>query len=265
MAAERWDIVHSIGGALPGATVITAQYCQAGWRASARRWPSRLVGSFERTCRQINTWSAIRNERRAASHPALRALIGVSRSALEEWRAHYHASAAVGAVVPNGVDLARFRPGGAADHTALRASLGMTQDARIALLVGAIVLLLVARRHMLWATQVQNLIAGRSYVTIIDEYRDTSGVLPSSLSQLDLPAWATEDHLDAWGRPFVYEVKSDGFVLVSYGRDGLPDGTDYWGIRDTSAQKGRSYQNICYEWDADQLFSDLGGHRACGK
>ncbi len=136
---ERWDIVHTIGGAVPGATVITAQYCQAAWLSAAHRWPSELVGPAERLYREAVTRLAMRAERQAASHPSLRAVIGVSHRTLGEWRSHYGAAPPVEAVAPNGVDPDRMRPGGPAERERLRVELNVPASARLLLLIGALV------------------------------------------------------------------------------------------------------------------------------
>ena len=87
VGANQWDIIHTIGGAMPGATVITAQFCQAAWAAVQRNARlSSLVGPLERTYRNMNTAMAERSERRAAHHKDLRALIGVSARTAGEWQ-----------------------------------------------------------------------------------------------------------------------------------------------------------------------------------
>ena len=101
LAGARYDVVHTIGGALPGATVITAQFCHAAWRA-ANRSPSlneRLVAR-----------QAIAHERAAYRHPALRAVIAVSARTAEEVGRHYGPLTVPVTVIPNGVDAARFAP-----------------------------------------------------------------------------------------------------------------------------------------------------------
>jgi glycosyltransferase involved in cell wall biosynthesis len=139
VADQSWDIVHTVGGALPGAGVITAQYCHAAWREAARRWESDLVGVGEGLYRAVDTRLAMRDERRAARHPGLRGLIGVSQRTLDEWRASYGAAPPVQAVVPNGVDLTQMRPGTSDDRRRLRADLELPESATVALLVGALV------------------------------------------------------------------------------------------------------------------------------
>lgn len=139
LAGVGWDIVHAAGGALPGATVITAHFCHTGAREAARRWPSNLVPGTVRLYRTLDAVSATRNERRAARHPDLRALIGVSQRTLDEWTKDYCLSATVRAAIPNGVDCSRFRPGTNSDREALRVELGIPASAPVLLLVGALV------------------------------------------------------------------------------------------------------------------------------
>ncbi len=139
LASDEWDIVHTVGGALEGATVITAQYCHVAARAAARRWPSGLIGPLERGYRAFETIAAVRSERRAAQHAKLRALIAVSRRTLCEWRDGYRAAPPLQAVIPNGVDCTHFRPGDGSERRALGDELGIPKAGRILLLVGALV------------------------------------------------------------------------------------------------------------------------------
>lgn len=136
---ERWDVVHTVGGALPGAGVVTAQYCHRAADEAARRWPSEHTGRLESAYRRLDSYFAANDELAAARHPGLRALIGVSRRTLNEWKAAYRPAAAHEAVVPNGVDAERFRPAEPEERAELRRSLGLQGSARIMLLVGALV------------------------------------------------------------------------------------------------------------------------------
>jgi len=96
-----YDVVHTIGGALPGATVITAQFCAAEWRRldCGAGWYQRLVSA-----------QAVRDERAAYRHPNLAAVIAVSRRTAEEVKRHYGPLTAPVYVIPNGVDLDAFAP-----------------------------------------------------------------------------------------------------------------------------------------------------------
>lgn len=111
MTREGYDVVHGIGGVLPGATVITAQFCAAEWRRiSPRPTPyQRLVAA-----------QGIRDERRAYRHPALRAVIAVSRRTADEVERHYGPLRAPVAVVPNAVDQRVFQPRHEAEGGRLR-------------------------------------------------------------------------------------------------------------------------------------------------
>ena len=97
----RYDVVHTVGGALPGATVITAQFCAAEWRRLDRRagWYQRLVSA-----------QAVRDERWAYRHPALRAVIAVSQRTAAQVERHYGPLRVPVHVVPNAVDLGEFAP-----------------------------------------------------------------------------------------------------------------------------------------------------------
>lgn len=112
--SERYDVVHAIGGALPGANVITAQFCAAEWRRlnQGAGWYQRQVSA-----------QAVRDERAAYRHPGLAAVIAVSRRTAEEVKRHYGPLAAPVYVVPNGVDLETFAPAGEPRRAAPRARL----------------------------------------------------------------------------------------------------------------------------------------------
>ena len=101
---EHFDVVHTIGGALPGASVVTAQFCHATWAAVAPR------ASLNR---RLVTRQAIADERAAYRHPALRAVVAVSRTTAADVALHYGPLRAPVTVIPNGVDLDVFRPKGA--------------------------------------------------------------------------------------------------------------------------------------------------------
>ncbi|HXY69990.1 MAG TPA: glycosyltransferase family 4 protein [Gemmatimonadales bacterium] len=103
--AGRYDLVHTVGGALPGANVVTAQFCAAEWRRlnTDADWYQRLVMA-----------QAVRDERAAYRDPALAAVIAVSRRTAGEVERHYGPLSAPVYVIPNAVDLDAFAPRAAA-------------------------------------------------------------------------------------------------------------------------------------------------------
>jgi UDP-glucose:(heptosyl)LPS alpha-1,3-glucosyltransferase len=98
---SRYDVVHALGGALPGASVITAQFCAAEWRSLNPRasWYQRLVSA-----------QAVRDERQAYRHPSLRAVIAVSSRTADEVERHYGPLHVPVHVIPNAVDPRTFAP-----------------------------------------------------------------------------------------------------------------------------------------------------------
>ena len=137
LANASFDIVHTVGGAFPGADVVTAQFCQAAWDAVARTTPSKLSGPIERAYRRRQTVTAMAHEQRAAS--GVRALIGVSRGVLGEWRSAYALPAHHATVIPNAVDAARFAHGSDSQGSVLRERFQIPGDAFCLLTVGALV------------------------------------------------------------------------------------------------------------------------------
>ena len=114
--------------------------------------------------------------------------------------------------------------------------------------------------------QWRNMERGRTCVREIDDFKRRYGAYPATLQQ----AVRGEHRLDAWGRPFSYATKGGGFLLVSYGRDGAPDPEvwDPWRARNpalTTHEAPKYVWTICGRPDADQIMSDFGEHRICGK
>lgn len=137
IAREGFDVVHAIGGALPGATVVTAQYCHAAWLEAKRRYRVRDGALATRVYHRLVSRQSVAFERRAYASPALREVIAVSARTADELAAHYGVDRARVTVVHNGVDPAVFdraRYPGARD--ALRRTLGLAPQTPLALLVG---------------------------------------------------------------------------------------------------------------------------------
>jgi hypothetical protein len=97
----------------------------------------------------------------------------------------------------------------------------------------------------------------------LERYREKSGEYPTNLA-LALPEEkrSLEYLKDSWGNALWYETDGTSYLLVSYGLDGKPDGTDYRAVRNSAPRlNGR----ICQDYDADEFVSDVGWHRVCGK
>jgi glycosyltransferase involved in cell wall biosynthesis len=69
----------------------------------------------------------------------MRAFISVSRCTAEQWRTHFGRDVDNFAVVPNGVDVDRFRPSDDSDRRRLRASMGLPVDRFLVVYAGRIV------------------------------------------------------------------------------------------------------------------------------
>jgi len=97
----------------------------------------------------------------------------------------------------------------------------------------------------------------------LNVYREENGRYPTDLA-LALPEGRepTEYLVDPWGHALWYESNGASFLVVSYGRDGKSDGTDYQAVR---AAAPRMNRQICQDYDADEVISDAGWHRTCGK
>lgn len=84
--------------------------------------------------------------------------------------------------------------------------------------------------------------------------------LSSAVAEYGLKGQMYAALTDNWGNPVVYESRSTAYILVSLGRDGQPDGIDYWNVR----QANQSAE-VCEDANADMIASDIQWHRFCGK
>jgi len=113
----------------------------------------------------------------------------------------------------------------------------------------------------------------KTYRAILDAYRSLRLRFPETLQIAVREVGVTgggETSLlkaeDAWGHPLLYETRGSGsaYILVSYGHDGRPDGSDYWWLRSAFGERGYAPE-ACPTFDADIIASDLAFHRPCGR
>lgn len=107
--------------------------------------------------------------------------------------------------------------------------------------------------------------------TFIDDgaraFRSTRGRYPADLvefcrfmrAERKYSSVCQNKRRDAWGRPLLYFVRHDGYVVVSLGRDGKAQHKDFWRLR-----ANKTWVHDC-SLDADLVDSDRGRHVTCGK
>ena len=108
----------------------------------------------------------------------------------------------------------------------------------------------VVRPMLLRSTQITNLQTMRRFKGEVESFQRAHGAYPKSFSGLD-----------AWGNAVSYTSDGRQYLLVSYGRDGRPDGSDYRAMRAT----GELRNEPCADLNANIVFSDRGELRNCGK
>ena len=130
------------------------------------------------------------------------------------------------------------------------------------LLLSSVCYAFVIRPFNLHGRQITDLVLCRDYVQFIVEYHEAHGQYPPTLL-----AAVQHDRFEqfgslrnAWGHPLEYQSDGSTFLLVSLGRDGKRDGSDYSALR-----ANKAWAKVCGDWNADQVFSDQGEHRICGK
>jgi len=115
----------------------------------------------------------------------------------------------------------------------------------------------------LYNIQVNNLEQSKFLYHELTKFKTAHGTYPFYLNDLPVDRGQRARGavpVDYWGHPLYFEARNDSFILISFGRDGKPDGLDYWSLR----EKGEDV-SICHDWDADQVMSDRWFHRECGK
>ena len=109
--------------------------------------------------------------------------------------------------------------------------------------------------------QVRSLADMQTIGRCVDQYKKDHGVYPESLN-LAIAAYSSNTFSrDGFGGPYFYEARDGGFILVSFGAGGKPDGIDYWSLRNEAAPMER----VAGDFSADQVLSDRGWIREAGK
>lgn len=119
--------------------------------------------------------------------------------------------------------------------------------------------------------QKMNHLMSVSASTFIDDgaraFRSARGRYPADLSEFCRFVRETRKYSsvcqnrcrDAWGRPLLYFVRKDRYLVVSLGRDGKAQHKDFWQLR-----ADNTWIHDC-SLDADLVDSDRGRHVTCGK
>lgn len=129
-------------------------------------------------------------------------------------------------------------------------------------LVFAAVYVWPARPFVLGMRQVRTIADGRGIAAQIEQYREEHGRYPLTLATALPPSQSAPLRKDGWGNRWVYITDGSAFLLLSFGRDGKPDRTDY---RLLAGQGDIEFRSTCGDWDADQIISNRGIHQGCGK
>ena len=146
--------------------------------------------------------------------------------------------------------------------------MALSKRLRIVLKIFAALVLLVAVAVSLLlylasqgGNQIRSLIALQRYQKFLVEYAAANGgAYPEQLEVVYRPEEGFEG-LDGWGNPILYLSDGSYYVLVSCGRDGKPDGLNYVALRN----EPRLENPNCEDLDLDQVLTDQGWYRACGK
>lgn len=110
--------------------------------------------------------------------------------------------------------------------------------------------------------QIENAANFQTFKSVLEHYYAENGEYPPRIDDA-LRELGWYSGRDSWGNPVLYSSDGQIYILVSLGRDGLPDGTNYLMAR----QEVRlvDSERTCVDFDADQILTDRGWVRACGK
>jgi len=113
--------------------------------------------------------------------------------------------------------------------------------------------------------QVHNWAVVQSYVAFLDSYHDAHGVFPLTLEEA-IPA--STEHRERWlaardgyDHPLHYRSDGQGFLLASYGADGVAD-KEPMGLDDPEIA---SATRTCNNVNIDTKYSSTGIVQRCGK
>lgn len=136
--AKRYPnaITTGIGASGGPVDVVVAQYCQEAYRR--RIGPVRAKGTLQAWWHRRTMAQFCASERTTFQSPQLKRVIAVSRGVGREIVECYGVDPAIIRYIPNGVDLATFRPldGGGDAKARLRGELGLPTDGMLACFVG---------------------------------------------------------------------------------------------------------------------------------
>lgn len=132
----------------------------------------------------------------------------------------------------------------------------------VLLIVLVLAWLLVIRPTSLALKQVGVFTDLETYSQALQGYHERFGRYPLELEEAASAIdWFSP--VDRWGTPLVYLSDGDVFVLASMGKGGQPDGENYLGAREeipvTKVNEG------CLDPSVDQIVTDRGWYRGCGK
>ncbi len=110
--------------------------------------------------------------------------------------------------------------------------------------------------------QIENAANFQTFRAALEHYYDENGKYPTRVEDA-LREFSWFSGRDSWRNPVFYISDGKIYILVSLGRDGLPDGTNYLQAR----QEPRllDSERTCVDFDTDQILTDKGWVRACGK
>ncbi len=145
----------------------------------------------------------------------------------------------------------------------------MRRILKIAVICAGIISAIGLEEYVRWirpflgrARQIENVVhfeaLSRELVRCYEENGRYPADLHAALGHLD---WF--EGKDSWGNSLFYMSDAELFLLVSLGSDGRPDGTNYLNARKDNSLPG--FARPCENFEADQILSDKGWYRACGK
>lgn len=122
-------------------------------------------------------------------------------------------------------------------------------------------------RFFIKMNQHQDFVNLHAMTTAIGAFHEDQKRWPRALDEL-VPTYRRTLDRDSYGRPWVYVSNEAGYVLASFGRDGIPDRPEYFSARNHAEKLSFKFgenqpKSSCGNPNADTVLSDRGIIRAC--
>jgi hypothetical protein len=127
---------------------------------------------------------------------------------------------------------------------------------------------LVLRAMKLRGDQVMNCSELGVHSEAVQRFHQSHGRYPASLEEaIQSSGFSTRNGAgrDIWGNQMIYQTDGNAFMIVSLGKDGRSDATDFWALVGTPVADWKAEEVRCGNPNAYAMVSGNNRTRACCK